>query len=427
MISTTAPGFGIKTVTAKGGAGFGRFMRHLATGTYLLLAALAPVPAAAQSQFAPAVRVDDEVITTYQMVQRERFLTLLRAPGDVRTMARDQLINELLQMREAKAADIAADADAVKKGMEEFAQRGNLTADQFLQLLGQGGVDASTFRDFVTAGVSWRDYVRSTLMPRINLSDLEIDTAMARVVPDPGLRFLLSEIVLPASDPATRKASLARAKRLAGLDEKGFADAAMRFSIGASRNNKGKMNWLDVTALPPGVGAAVRGLKPGQISRIIESDQKIRLYFVRDREEVSSAKPATQVDYAALLLPGGASKANLDEVARIRARVTSCDDLYPIARGLAPEQFSRETLPEAQVPAAYAGEIAKLDAGEISSAVVSQNGAMTVLMLCSRGNVLPRSTTRDMVATQLKTQRVAAQAQMLLDQLRANARIEILR
>ncbi|GGD41738.1 peptidylprolyl isomerase [Sinisalibacter lacisalsi] len=383
-------------------------------------------PAQAQSQLRPIVRVDGMVITAFELSERQKFLSLLRAPGDVRALAIDQLINEKIQLREARLAGLVADEEAIKAGMEEFAQRGGLDAEQFLALLGQAGIDASTFRQFVTAGIIWRDFVRAELLPRVSISKAEVAAAAAKAEPEPGLRVLLSEIVLPAGDPASRRASMARAQRLTGLDEDEFTRAATRFSTGGSRNNGGKMKWVDITALPPAAGAAVRGLQPGQTSRIVESGEDLRIYFMRDREEVSGGTPRTVLDYAALLLPGGQSAANIEEVARIRARVTSCDDLYPIARGLPPEQLVREELPESQVPASYRAELDRLDPGEISSRVTTSSGAMAIVMLCARGNELPRSFTEEMIEDQLRNQRVSTMAQAFLDEKRANAFIETL-
>ncbi len=327
-------------------------------------------------------------------------------------------------MREARKADITADAEAISAGMAEFAARGNLETDQLLQLLGQAGVAEETFRDFVAAGVTWRDYVKAVFLPKVSISQADVDAAMAVALPEAGLRVLLSEIMLPAADPATRKASQARAARLTGLDETGFAQAALRFSVGQSRNNGGKMKWIDITALPPAAAAAVRGMKPGQTSRVIEDKDGLRLYFMHDREEVKNTTPGSALDYAALLLAGGQSQANLDEAARIRARVTSCDDLYPIARALPPEQLVRETLPAGQVPGTYAAELERLDPGEISTRLTTSSGAMVVLMLCSRGNELPRSLTREMVEDQLRNKRTGTLAQFFLEEKRANARIE---
>jgi len=402
----------------------GRRILTVATGAAIGLA-LSFAPAGAQSQFRPLVQVDGMVITAFEVAERQKFLTLLRAPGDVRALARDQLINEKIQMREAEKLGIAAEPDAVKAGMEEFAARGNLTADQLLQFFAQAGIDASTFRDFVTAGVTWREFAKAKFVPMISLSNADIDAASVDATAEPGLRVLLSEIVLPAGDPATRKASMARAQRLTGLSEDEFRDAAQRFSIGGSRSNGGKLKWADVTALPAASIPAVRGLRPGQSSRIVSSEDALRIYYMHDREEVRGGTPPTVVDYAALLIAGGQSEANLAEAAKIRAEITTCGELYPLGRGLPPEQLVREEVRESQVPAAYRAELDRLDPGEISTRLTTSSGAMVVLMLCHRGNELPRSLTRDMIEEQLRNQRVGTMAQQFLDAQRAKARIEV--
>lgn len=426
MMWTTAPRDGISRSTTRGAAiaAIGRGLRRIAAGAALAALGLG-APATAQGQFAPVARIDGEVITSFELSQRTAFLTLLNAPGDVRALALDQLINERLQMREAGMSGIKIEDQAIAAGMDEFAQRGGLDGEQMLQFLAQAGVAQETFRDFVLAGLAWREYTRTTFLPRATISNAEIEEAMARAEAEPGIRVLLSEIALPASDAATRKASLARVARLAGLDEAGFESAAKRFSVGASRNNGGRMNWADVTALPPEVGAAVRGLSVGQTSRVVDSGDFLRIYLLRDKEEVRGGTPATMIDYAALLLPGGNSPANLAEVQSIRGRVTSCDDLYPLARGLPPEQLVREEVAESQVPAAYRATIDGLDRFEVGSAI-TPSGGFAVVMLCNRGNELPRSLTREMVADQLRNRRIGTMSQMYLEDLRANASLEII-
>ncbi len=400
-------------------------LRPIGLAAGMALTLFAP-PAAAQN-LTPAARVDGLVITAFELNQRQRFLTLLRAPGDVRALALDQLVNERLQNREAEKAGIEATDEAIEAGIAEFAARGNLSPEQFLQLLAQGGIAPETMRDFVAAGVTWREFVAANIRPMVSVSQAEIAIAMAEAEPEAGLRVLLSEIALPAGDPATRRASQKRADRLVGLDEDAFRDAAKRFSISRTRNDAGEMSWMDVTALPPTIGAAVRGLQPGQTTRPLPVADQIRLYYMRDREQVSGGTPATVVDYAALLLAGGASEANLAAAAEIRAEVTRCDDLYAFGRGLPPEQLIREEMRESAVPAPFGAELATLDPGEISTRVTTANGALAVLMLCSRGNELPRSTTEEAVAAQLQASRTAAMSQAVLDELKANATIEILR
>jgi peptidyl-prolyl cis-trans isomerase SurA len=122
-------------------------------------------PAAAQSLFAPVARVNDSVITAWEVDQRARFLDLFRTPGDTRQIAIDRLIEERLQRQAAEAAGLVPSPEAIEAGMTEFAGRVNLTVDEFIQAIGQGGVSGEAFRDFVVAGIAWRELVRQRFGP----------------------------------------------------------------------------------------------------------------------------------------------------------------------------------------------------------------------------------------------------------------------
>ena len=114
----------------------------------------------AQSRFSPAIQVGDRVITQYELDQRTRFLALLRAPGDPRVIARQQLINEAVQLRAGSLFGIEVSPEELLQSQSEFASRANLTLEQFVTILQQNGVAAETYRDFVRAGVVWRTIVQ---------------------------------------------------------------------------------------------------------------------------------------------------------------------------------------------------------------------------------------------------------------------------
>ena len=105
-------------------------------------------PASAQSRFAPVIQVGDRVITQYQLDQRTLFLSLLRAGDNPRELAREQLINEAIQIAAAEADGVAPTPEAIAEAQSEFAGRANLTTEEFVTALGQNGVGAETF--FIT-------------------------------------------------------------------------------------------------------------------------------------------------------------------------------------------------------------------------------------------------------------------------------------
>ena len=226
-----------------------RFFRTAAAA--LLIAPLTPLPVPAQGLFSPAIKVDEMVITNYEINQRMAFLEVLRAPGNPRDLAREQLIEDRLKLREAEALGITVSPEQIAAGMEEFAGRANLTADQLIAELSGLGVSAETFRDFVRAGVAWREVVRARFAGSAQVSEAEIDRALNAAGGGSSVRVLLAEIIMPAP-PAEAEAVMARAQRIARTtSEAEFAAAARQYSATATARSGGKLPWQQIEDLPP--------------------------------------------------------------------------------------------------------------------------------------------------------------------------------
>ena len=385
----------------------------------VLVAALLSVaaPAAAQSPFAPVARVNDGVITRWQVDQRARFLDLFRTPGDTRQIALDRLIEEELQLQAGAEAEIIPSPEAVEAGMAEFAGRVNLTTEEFIEAIGQAGVSAEAFRDFVEAGIVWRELVRSRFGPEARPSDDEINARLLETGAEGGTRVLLSEIILPGGDPATQAASRARAQELAGIaDAEAFAQAASLFSVAPTRFRGGEVDWRPLASLPDPVRAAVGGLAPGRATRAVELGDTIGIFFLRDRQEVRSAPPGdVAIDHALLTLPSP------EAAARVAATVQTCDDLYGPALSLPPEALRRDSVPQGQLPAALRETLAGLDVHETARL---PGAPATVVMLCARRPNTEAALNRASVGEELALRTLGARANRLLAELRAGATIE---
>ena len=382
----------------------------------LLLSGL-PESGLAQGRFSPELQVGDRVVTRYQIEQRTRFLTLLGAPGDVRTVAREQLINEAIQLDAAEEAEIEVAPEQVEAGMAEFAARGNLNVEQVMQVLARAGVQPETFRDFIAAGVAWRELVRVRFSDdaRASIPDDLVTRTLARTGTEGGVRLLLSEVLLPTATPETALASRERAAEIAALQgEEAFATAARRYSVAPSAARGGALNWTSLTDLPPRVQAIVGALAPGQTSRPLELENTIAVFFLRDREQVQSGTAeAILIDYALFTVDGGRA-----EAASVAARVDVCEDLFGEAQGLPEERLIREAVPRTQLAADIRAAVADLDENETSLAL-TRGGNATVLMLCERRPGLENSVDQNIIGNRLLNIRLNTTATHYLTQLRA--------
>lgn len=393
----------------------------------LFITSLGATSATAQDLFAPVKKINDRVITAYELSQRIAFLTILKAPGNLNELAIEQLTNEALQRQAAELVDVEPTAEELLAGMEEFTGRFNLDVETFNKIIAQAGIAPETFRDFVSGGIAWRAVVRARWAGRVQVTDDEVDRQLALTRPGAGVRVLLSEIILPAQTPAQLQISNARASELSQITTlPAFASAARQYSVAPSRGRSGRLEWIDLSNLPPAVAAQILPLAPGHVSDPIPVKNGVAVFQLRAIEETDAPAPASvTVDYATLLLPGGRSEKTLTEAAKIRAKADRCDDLYGIVKDLPPSQLQREALPMAQVPSNYALELAKLDEGEVSTGLTSASGQNLVfLMLCSRTRDLPEEISREDIKLQLQNQRLQSFANAYLDELKAAAYIE---
>ena len=361
---------------------------------FTAFSALATAAIGQSGQFSPAVIVNDAVVTRYEMDQRIRFLQILRAPGDPATEAEMGLIDDRLRMQAAKQAGITVSDAQIEAGMAEFAGRANLETEQFLQAIGQGGIAPETFRDFVTAGLAWREVVRARFLPRVSITEAEIDRAMSVAAQrGSGPRVLLSEIILPLT-PANQLDQRDLAEELAGSvgSEAAFAQAARQHSAAPSRENGGQLGWIPLTNLPPQARQILTQMGNGQVSPPINVGNAIAIFRLRGLQQGGEIAPSSiTVDYAQYLIPGGRTAEALAEAERVRGEVDTCDDLYRVARGKPAEQLLRETRALTSVPTDIAAELARLDDNE-SSVALTRGNALVFLMLCERSATLAQGT-----------------------------------
>nr|WP_247651248.1 peptidylprolyl isomerase [Roseovarius autotrophicus] len=406
-----------------------RITRALAALVLALICAqaLPSGPARAQNLFAPVILVNDQAVTRYELQQRVRMLTLFRAPGDVNRLARDQLIEERVKLEAARAMGLTLPDDVVREAMEEFAARANMSADEFVVALGQSGVSEESFRAFVHAGITWRELMRARFASRVSVSDADLDRATRALSGRSPVRVLLSEIILPVTSLEDAEARQALAAQITtARNESEFAAFARRHSAAPSAANGGRMNWTALSDLPPVLRQVALGLGPGEVSEPLPIEGGIALIMLRDIEEGAFPQPQySAIEYAAYYIPGGRSDQALARAAQVRAEVDTCDDLYGVAFGQAPEVLERGSKAPEEIPADIAAELALLDPGEVSTRITRANGQTLVfLMLCGRAPKLDgEEPSIENLTNFIRNQRIQSLADGFLAQIMAEARI----
>lgn len=387
----------------------------------LALAAMAGPGAAQQGLFSPRVIVNDRVVTQFELDQRIAMLELFRTPGDLPAEALRVLTEERLYLQAAEELDLEVTDEQIAAGMAEFAARSQLSTEQFLQGLAEGGVAEATFRDFVKAGLLWREVARTRFGPFATVTEAEIDRALQHEVDRTRLRFLLSELVLVAP-PGQEDATRARVEELRGLILAGddFGAVARQLSAAPTAQNGGQIDWLPAVNLPPALVPILMKMRPGELTDPVLLPGAVALFQLRGMDDSGPGNATgTTVDYMQFLIPEGPETAA--QVQALRDRIDACKDLYAEARGLPEDRLIvTEGQPMGDVPRDIALELARLDANEISTTLLRGN-ARVVLMLCARTPVRDPAPSRGQLRDRLTNQKIAAMADRYLQELRADA------
>nr|WP_275982247.1 peptidylprolyl isomerase [Frigidibacter sp. ROC022] len=336
----------------------------------------------------------------------------------------EQLIEERLQLGAAESQGLVLTEEQIAAGEDEFAARANLDRETFIKALAEGGVEEQTFRDFVSAGLLWREVVRTRFAGRVTVTDADIDQALSASAPRPtAVRLLFSEIILPANTPAAKATAQRRAAEISQYTTpEQFSRAARAFSASPSRARGGRLDWVEVANMQPGLAQVLLALAPGQVSKPLPIPNGIALFQLRAVEDGIAPPPSPlTVEYALYQIPGGRSPAALAEAAKLKANADTCNDLYEANRKRGtPEALEVTTAEMSEVPADIALELAKLDPGEFSDAL-TRGGNLALLMLCSRQVPLPEDVSREDIRKRLLDQRVQSLAKGYLEELRADA------
>jgi len=388
----------------------------------LALALALPVMASAQSPFSAVARVDDAIVSAYEVEQRALFLEVIRTPGDLTAKALEALVNERLQVAEARRMGVVATPEDIQAGLAEFAARAELSPEDFVQAIGAEGVAPETFRDFVSNGISWRNVVQTQFGPRAAaaINDADVARALAFGPRLDNAQILLAEIIVPltAENQEILSSELVRLMEELNFQTDRFSQAARQFSAAATRDEGGLTGWRGLDTIPPQLREDMVLLAVGETYGPVNLGPALAIFQMRGLSDGEfRAPPVASIDYVTLALPAVSTDAGAAAAAALRAEIDVCDDLYATRPG----GFERQDQAPGAISGDIAAELARLDAGEISFGLTRNAGAVTLaVMLCERRIALPEDGL-DAVRQQLFSERLAGYADALLAQLRANA------
>ncbi len=353
----------------------------------------------------------------------------------LRAQVMRNLIDETLEIQEAKGADITIDDEEVTQRFSYVAQN-NMGKDPpaLEAYLAQIGSSAASLKRQIRGEIAWQRLLRRNVQPFINVSDAEVREIMERLKAAKGTEeYHLGEIYLAATDE-NRSQILANADKIVEQLKKGgsFVGYARQYSQASTAAVGGDLGWIRLAQLPGPIGTAVNNMGPGQLAGPIEVPGGYSIIYVIDKRQVLTADPRDAVlslKQISISFPAGTvekvAAAKASEFAKMAKDIHGCGQVDAAAAKLGASVVGNDQIKARDLPAALQDTILKLAVGEATPPFGSIEDGVRVLMLCGRDDPkVDNGPSFEQLQSQMEDDRVNKRAQTYLRDLRRDAVIE---
>ena len=394
----------------------------------------------------PAVRkatamVNGDVITDTDLEQRLN-LVIAANGGKVSDEERERLrlqvlrnlIDERLQIQEAKAKEITVENKDVDDTFGRVAKNFKKTAGDFDGYLRERGASATTLRQQIRAELAWNRLLRRKVEPFVNVGDDEVQQVIAQMEKSKGQEeYRVGEIFLAAA-AGQDSAQMAVAQNIVAQVRQGgsFVAYARQFSESASASTGGDLGWMRASQLPETERAALAAIKPGQISEPVHVSGGIAVMALVDKRQVLVADPENatlSLKQMSLEFKGNVSQemgqAAVAKLTAATKNLGGCGRVEAVGKEIGAQVSVNDSLRLKDMPDALRQLVAKMRIGEATPPFGSASEGVRVLVLCGRDDsAAPKPPTFDEVYSQMNDQRVGLAARRYLRDLRRDAIID---
>jgi len=391
----------------------------------------------------PTAIVNDTVLTGTDVDQRVALILAANGGQKISDSDRErlklqvlrQLIDETLQIQEAKTADVVITPGEINASYNRVSQQFNRTPAQMGAYLRESGSSDRSLRRQIEGELAWQRYLRKRVEPFVNIGDTEVKAILDRLEAAKGTEeFNLREIYLSAND-ATQAQVVANARRIIAELQKGqqpFGFFARQYSEASTRGVEGDLGWVRAAQLPAELAEAAQQMQVGQVAGPISVPGGFSILYLTDKRQVLTADPRDarlSLKQLTLRFPAGTTQAQAASRAATFGeavkKIQGCGTVEKVAGGLGADVVDNDTVRIRDLPGPLAEIVGQLQVGQSTPPFGSPESGVRALVLCGRDD--PKSgqlPTTDQVENQLQQQRVNLRAQQKLRDLRRDAVVE---
>ena len=407
----------------------------------IALALVLAFPLGAQDVGRIAAVVNDDVISLFDLGARTRLMVMSAGVQDTienrRRLAPQvlrTLIDEKLQLQEAKRLNVAVSAEEIKEALGSIEKQSNIPPGSLDSYLARGNVPKAVLVQQVSATIAWSKILRREIRNTVVVGVQEVDDVVAQLEARRGQpESLVAEIYLAIDDPAQDEEIRAAAERLIEQIKSGvsFEGLARQFSQSATAAVGGDVGWVQQGQLVEELEVALAGAQPGQLVGPIRSTTGYHIIALRDRRIPSPAtadEGTVTLEHLYLRLPEASdaeARAEAEKQAdRIKDRAVDCPAMERLRTEATEATFPLPNKVKlADLSDQLRATVSTLKVGEVSKPVDVGEGLL-LIMLCER-QAAAGAVDRERVEGALANQRIDMLARRYMRDLRRAAFLDV--
>ena len=397
--------------------------------------------------------VNNEVITHSELTERiaiaERQLKRQNTAMPERAMLERQVLERLVlekaQIQMAKETGLRVEEVQLDRTLAKIAENNKMTLSSFRQTLERDGLKFDRFREEIRNEIMVTRLREREVDDKIQVSDSEIDLYLAEASsPDAAageVEFNLSHVLIRLPEQATPEniqTARGRAEKVIAEARGGadFARLAASFSDAPDALAGGNMGWRPYDRLPEVFAAALKDMRPGEVTPVLRSPAGLHVLKLLERRGAASAvsaAPVQQTRARHILIKTNEVVSENDarrRLADLRERIVNGGDFAEIARSQSEDSTSArggdldwiyrgDTVPE------FERAMDDLKPGEISQPVKSPFGYHLIQVMDRRVADVSAERRRLQARQALRERRADEAYQDWLRQLRDRTYVEL--
>lgn len=172
--------------------------RRAVMAAALAVAVVLVIPSFARAQQVVAL-VNGEPITSLDIEQRGKFIQMSTNKPATRQEVLDSLIDEILEIREAKRFSIEVPDSEVDSSFSGVATRMGIDTQKLTEMLTKGGASANTLKHRLRAELAWAALVRGRYKASLEIPDSDVEAELQLHKPEDknevGYEYIMNPVV----------------------------------------------------------------------------------------------------------------------------------------------------------------------------------------------------------------------------------------